>query len=251
MKKPILAFAIFFATTVHAQNIHPRIELYAAPGFFLEQLNNDSLIPPDRRMHSRLGDIVSYGMQYRFSQKNKRLLLKTGIGFSERNYSLNKYSLDGFFVSLFSFGLGSKKDTFAVAYVKLTNRYLQIPVSVAWLFTRPDKGKVVTLSAGINFHSDFLLKSKARIDTDSSYYIPSAEGLNELQDKYTSGATKYVLTAEPYFETSINIYKGIGFYTQFSPFSFYASKLNQEYTSSTFNVFNFSFGLFYNFNNKR
>ena len=92
--KPVL-FAIFFilSTYIQAQITTPRLEVFAAPGLFFEQLSNDELVPPGRQNNSRLGDVVSFGMQVAMPLKNQRFTLKGGAGFSQRHYSLNKYGL--------------------------------------------------------------------------------------------------------------------------------------------------------------
>lgn len=248
MRKTILVFCLLVSIKLtYAQNSQ-RLELYAAPGLFFEQLNSDSLVPPDRRNHSRLGDVVSYGLQYKIPFNNPRFSAKAGLGFSTGHFSLNKYSIDDLFIALFAFDSPPRKDTFAVSYVRLTNNYLQVPVSFAWSFSRKKSHNPVNASVGINIRSDFLLKSNAQVDVDSSFYRPTANSIEQLQQKYTSGATKYVLTIEPYLETSFNIYRGLGFYTQFRPISFYSMRLNKDYTSSTSELLGFTFGLYYNLN---
>ena len=103
MKYILVLIFLFFNSCIQAQNIKPKLEVYAAPGFFFEQLSGDSLVPPEKRNHARLGDISSFVLQAAVPLKNQRWLIKGGVGFSQRHYSLSKYSIGDFITSLFLF----------------------------------------------------------------------------------------------------------------------------------------------------
>jgi len=210
---------------------------------FFEQLSNDELVPPHRQNHSRLGDVVSYAVQVATPMKNQRFTIKAGIGFSQRHYSLNKYSLDDFFISLFLFDSPLRRDSFSLSYVRFTNNYLQVPVSCSYTLTRPKHN--FQLATGINLRSDFLVGRKANVIFDSIYKIPQQSDIIASKKLYTGNASTFVFTAEPYIEGSFAIHKNLGMLFQFRPFSFYSSKLDRRLTTSTVELFSFTFGAFY------
>lgn len=103
MKLLLPAIFVFIFTATNAQINQPKIEVSALPGFFFEQLSADSLVPPERRNKTRLGDVNSYVIQVAIPLKNKRFTIKAGAGFSQRHYSLNKHGIDDFFIAFFLF----------------------------------------------------------------------------------------------------------------------------------------------------
>jgi hypothetical protein len=244
MKLFLLIISTCILLNCRSQNTFPKLEMYAAPGLFFEQLNNDSLIPPKRHNSSRLGDVVSYSMQSVWTLKNQRWIFKGGIGFSQRHYSLNKYSIGDFFTALFLFDSPPRYDSFNISYVRFTNNYFELPVSFARILTKP--GHNFQSTVGINVRSSLLLKSSADITFDNTY-TPTQPDSMVVKKAYTQNASKFVLIAEPYIDGSFKIYKNAGGYFQFRPFSFYASRLNTEFTSSTVEFFSFAFGLYYSF----
>ena len=243
MKNIFIIIFLIFCICSQAQNIKPELQVYAAPGFFFEQLSSDILVPPEKRNHSRLGDVTSFAVQAAVPFKNQRWLVKGGIGFSERHYSLSKYSIGDFITSLFLFDSPLRKDSFAISYVRFTNNYFQVPVSFVYMLNKPVNG--FHIYAGLNFRADFLAKSNVEIDFDSAYKIPNASDINAAQKTYTANATKFVFTIEPYLEGSFTIYKKIGGFIQFRPLSFYSSALDKRLTTSTGELFSFTFGASY------
>src|SRR6478752_2482636 len=93
MKLILLAIFLSFSMYAQTQYTTPRIEGYVAPGLFSEQLSDDALIPPKHTNDSRIGDVVSYGVQFAAPLKNQRFTIKAGLGFSQRHYSITKYTL--------------------------------------------------------------------------------------------------------------------------------------------------------------
>ena len=243
MKNILVIIFLCFCIYSEAQNIKPQLQVYAAPGFFFEQLSRDSLVPPEKRNHSRLGDVTSFALQAAVPLKNKHWLIKAGAGFSQRHYSLSKYSIGDFITSLFLFDSPPRKDSFALTYVRFTNNYFQVPVSFAYMLNKPVNG--FHLYAGLNLRADFLTKSKAEINFDSTFKIPDANDIDAAQKTYTANATKFAFTVEPYIEGSFTAYKKIGAFIQFRPLSFYSSSLDKRLTISTAEVFSFTFGATY------
>lgn len=244
MKYILLPAFLFLNICIQAQNIKPKLEAYAAAGFFFEQLSSDSLVPPEKRKHSRLGDVSSFALQAGVPLKNQRWLFKGGVGFSERHYSLSKYSIGDFFIAIFSFD-SPRRDSFNISRVRFTDTYFQMPLSFAYLLNKPENN--FHLYAGLNIRPDFLIKNKADVRFDSAYKIPSASDIVTAQKIYTANAAKFVLTVEPYLEASLDIHKKIGAFIQIRPFSLYSSSLNKQLTTSTAEFLSFTFGATYSF----
>ena len=243
MKLSLSAIFVFIFTATYAQVNQPKIEVSALPGLFFEQLSADSLIPPGRRNKTRLGDVTSYAIQLAKPLKNKRFTIKAGAGFSQRHYSLNKYSINDIFTAFFLFDSPARTDSFNLSYMRFTNNYFQVPVSASYTITRPVNN--FQLAVGLNLRSDFLIKSDAAVVFDSTYKIPSSPDIAMAKSIYARNATNYVLTIQPYIEGLFNVYKKLGLFFQFSLLSA-STKLDTRLTTSTTGIFDFSFGAFYN-----
>lgn len=245
-----MKYLVFFVTAflavsiVQAQKPLPRLEAYTGGGLFFEKLNSDTLVPAARRNKQRLGDVSSLGLQLVLQPAKQRWLVKAGIGFSLRHYSMNKYSVGDFFTSLFLFDAPVRQDTTTISYVRLTNKYLQFPVSVAYRLAGSSTS-TATLTAGVNLRNDFLLSSQAQVNFDAAYLQPSAAAVNGFKNLYTKHAATYVLTVEPYIQGWVLINKGLGLFMQVRPFSFYASRLDNRFTSSTTELIGGTVGIVY------
>ncbi|HWB24322.1 MAG TPA: hypothetical protein VG738_02530 [Chitinophagaceae bacterium] len=250
MKKLLSAACfILLAIAASAQKNLPRIELYAAPGLFFEQLNSDALVPKKEHNHSRLGDDVSFGAVATIATNSSRWLFKGGLGLKQMHYSMAKYNLGDFFVDLFLFDAGPRaSDTFALSYVRFTNNYVEVPLSAAYAITRRHKG-LPGLAVGINIRPAFLLNSNPDLRVDS-FVSPRAspQTVSALRKLYTKDATKTIVTVEPYFEGSFFVYQRLGLVMQLRPFTFYSSKLNGKFTAGTQGILGYTFGVIYDFN---
>lgn len=250
MKHFALFIAIVLTTSaLSAQKLLPQLEAYTGGGLFFERLNSDTLVPTARRNKQRLGDVSSLGLQVVLQPAKERWLIKAGLGFSLRHYSMNKYTIGDFFTSLFLFDAPARRDTTTISYVRLTNKYLQIPVSVAYRLAG-SATSTATLTAGVNLRSDFLLSSQAQVDFDAAYLQPTAATVNGFKQLYTKQAASFVLTVEPYIQGSVLIYKGLGLFMQVRPFSLYASRLDNRFTSSTTELIGGSVGIVYQFGSR-
>ncbi len=245
MKLILLAVSLSLFIYTQAQYTAPRIEASFAPGLFFEQLSNDALVPPDHANSSRLGDVVSFAMQYAAPLKNERFTLKAGLGFSQRHYSINKYSFGEFISSIFLFDSPYHGDTFNLSYVRFTNNYFQVPLSGSYTLTRPRHN--FQLAIGLNLRSDFLIGRKAEVVFDSAYKIPQPGDIQSAKQVYTRNASTFVFTAEPYIEASFSVHKNLGLLFQFMPLSYYSTPLDKRLTVTTVEFFSFKFGAFYSF----
>ena len=243
MKYFLLAAFLFGFIFSKAQYVNPKLELHITPGLFSEQLSNDALIPPNRTNDNRIGDVVSYAVQYAMPLKNQRFTIKAGIGFSQRHYSLNKYSFGDFLFGLFLFDSPYRGDTFNLSYVRFTNNYFQIPVSGSYTLTRPRHN--FQLAVGLALSSNFLTSKKVKIIFDSTYKIPEQSDIDMANESYTHNTSTFVFTAQPYVEGSFSVYKKLGLLFQFGLPSYYSSSLDKRLTTSTVDIFSFTFGAFY------
>jgi hypothetical protein len=245
----LTAYVTLLTGYTFGQNTQPRLELYTAPGLFFEGLNSNTLVPKRQQNNSRLGDDVSYDFLTSFTTRNSRWVIKGGLGYRQRHYSLAKYNVGDFFIDLFLFDASPRpRDTFALSRVRFTNNYIDVPLSVAYGIGRRRKG-LPWFTAGINVRLGFLTESSAVIEADSSILpLPTPQETNVFKKIYTQGATKLTLSVEPYLEGSFFVYKGIGLIGQLRPFSFYSSRLNKTFTTGTLEVFGCSAGLIYDFN---
>ena len=243
----LIFLVVFFLLSIctRAQLTTPRLEVFVAPGLFFEQLSNNELVPPARQNGSRLGDVVSFGMQMALPLKNQRFTVKGGAAFSQRHYSLNKYGFEDFFIGLFLFDSGPLTDSFNLSYIRFTNSYLQVPLSCSYTVT--NTAHRFQLAIGLNFRNDFLVGRKAQIIFDSAYKIPEPGDIITAKNLYTRKTSKYVFTAESFVEGSFPFNKNIGMLFQLRPFSFYSSPLDRRLTTSTIELFSFTFGAFYSF----
>ena len=248
MKTVLTCYAFLWAITAFAQNNLPRLELYAAPGFFIEGLNGDNLVPQKERNSHRIGDDVAYGIASTLQVHESRWVIKAGIGYRVRHYSLSKYSITDIFTNLFLFDAGPRRDTFAISRVKFTNKYVEVPLSIAFFLTRPGDG-IGGISIGLTMRPGFLVSSNPQLSIDSSVRaLPSPQATADLKRAYAQNATKTTLTVEPFFESSFFISNGVGILLQVRPFSIYSSRLNNRFTISTNEILGTTFGIMYDFN---
>jgi hypothetical protein len=239
-------FTIIFSSIivfVNAQYKNTKLQVYITPGLNTIQLGDNDLIPPNKKNVSRIGDVVSFGLQVASPLKNKRFTLSAGVGFSQRHYSLTKYSFADFISGLFLFDSPYHGDTFNLSYVRFTNNYFQVPVSGTYTLTRPYHN--FQLAVGLSLRSDFLVSNKAAITFDSTYKVPQASDIEAAQKSYTANTSKFVFTAAPYVESSFNVSRKTGLLFQFSFPSYYSSRLDKTLTKSTVELFSFTFGAFY------
>ena len=219
------------------------IEAYAVPFLFTAKLSSDSLVPPSYKNGNRLGDGASYGVQYG-QLYGEHILIKAGLGFSTREYSLVKYNLDDLFTALFLFDSPYHVDSFAIARVQYKLNYLDIPLTIAY-----ERGRraAVQLSYGLTARLQFATNKKATITPDysSPAYVPS--NLDEAEDVYKQNVNSFVISVEPYGDLSFRIYKGFGIYFRLMPFSFYASSLDHRISTSETEFLGSGFGATYRF----
>ena len=238
----IVLLPLFFFTK--AQTRKGRIEAYATPSLFSTQLSNDSLVPPKRRGTTRLGDVSCFGLQYGVPITS-HLLVKAGIGYTIRHFSMNKYGLDDFFTALFAFDSSPRKDSFAISNVRYTNRYVEVPLSVS--FGSNNLSKRLHLNYGMNVRLQFLIKSNVTIipDATASFILPAE--MAQIQHAYTKDMNSFVLAVEPFMDVNMRIYKGAGVYFRCKPFALYASPLSSRVTKGEAEFLGTGFGIWYQF----
>jgi hypothetical protein len=243
MKNIFTAIFLFVVFTANAQYKNPRIQAYISPGVTLVQLSHDDLVQAKKQGNSRVGDVLSLGLQAVLPLKNNRFAVSAGLGFSQRHFSINKYSLDDFFNSLFLFDYLNPGDSFQLTRVRFTNNYLQAPVAFSFTITKPKRN--FQLATGLKLKPDFLISSQAQVDFDSTYRIPGAKDIKAAQKTYTANASRFIFTASPYFEATFNCPKKWGMLFDITLPSFYSTVVDKRLTKSSVELFSFTFGAFY------
>lgn len=250
MKK--LALLCCFASamlTTFCQATKPKIDIYAAPGIFIEGLNNNVLVPKSEQDGGRIGDDASFGAVVNLPVRKGIFMVKAGLGYHEMHYSMSKYSIGDFIGALFLFDAPYSHDTFPISRVRFTNKYLEVPLAFAFHISHR-RNDLNGLSVGVYVKPSFLLNSHADITADTfASRTPPSPGLQRAYQKlYTQDATKFTLIVQPYIEWSFNINNGLGFITQIRPLSWYSSPLNKKFTNFTAQLFGFTAGVVYDFN---
>ncbi len=245
MKRLLCLFTLLMiAPAIFAQFSSGQIEAYASAGLFSTKLSHDSLVP--QRMHgkTRLGSLASYGIQYGVPV-SKSVMLKAGIGYSTRTYSVVKYSNNLLFLFILPFGSYSY-DSFPIARVQYHTRYLEVPLSFDYNVSRPKAG--VQVHFGGTARLQFLANDKTTVTPDDdSGTNNNPAGIETAEKLYAGDVKKFVFTLEPYMDVSFRIYKGIGAYYRIKPFSLYASPLNNKVATREGEFLGSGVGLWYRF----
>jgi len=239
-----LSLSFFFQAI--SQNNNPRIELYTAPGLFLEKLNYDSLVPTFQRGNTRFSTAVSFATQYSYPLFNQRIWVKMGIGYSKRYFSLTNTGLDQDRSWFLPLGNPPRQDSIIISYIKFRNTYLQIPISISLIRSHDVAKKRTRALLGLNLRFEYLMRNNAEITAYSrSGGSITKEAVEQLKSIYTKDATKWVVVLSPFIEFSSYIHKNLGMFLQFEPVSLYASKLNSRVTASTIEFYSYKFGFYY------
>lgn len=215
----------------------------------MEQLNESALVPAGSRNSGRLGDDFLFGSTIKMPLWKGWGSIGAGVGYKQMHYSISKYSISDIIGALFLFDGGNRVDTFPLSRVRFINSYIEVPVSIS--FHLPNRqGNLFGFSAGLNVKPGFLLKSKPQLTFDAT---PDAAPIpitdqQKLATAYTKDASRVVITIQPYVEWSMSLSKGFGMGVQLWPLSYYGSKLNNRFTSYTFEIINFSANFIYDFN---
>jgi len=251
MKKSALLICLFLSAVSHAfcQPTSPRVDVYGSQGLFLEQINEDELVPKGNRNAARVGDNFSFGGTIKMPLWKGWGSIGAGIGYKQTHYSLSKYSIGDIIGALFLFDGGRGADTFPLSRVRFVNSYIEVPLSISFHLPNRD-GNLFGFSAGLHVKPGFLLKSRPELTfeaTPSSAPIPAADQ-QKLAAVYTKDASKFIICIQPYAEWSMSFSKGFGMGVQLWPLSYYSSRLNNKFTSFSVEVINFSASFIYDFN---
>lgn len=240
----ILSICLLLCTICLAQtNSNQQIEVFEMPQLFTATLSSDSLVPPKQRKVSRLGDEAIFGFQYG-RMLGKHFLIKAGIGFSTRHYSMTKYSIGDIIGDLFLFDSPPQHDSFPISRMQYTLHYFEVPINIS--YEKANRHAAVQFHYGLMTRLQFLTQSKAAITIDSSSFV-SLDHVAQAEKVYANDVNSFVFTIQPYADLSFRLYKGLQLYMRFSPFSFYSSSLNKRISTSQSEFFGVGLGITYHF----
>ena len=210
-------------------------------GIGLVTYSNDSLVPPKRRGKSRFDDLSFINGYFSFSLRNPRYNFKTGIGYSHRDFQLNKNNLGDFFIAIFSFG-SNPSDTFKIQQVKMNSQYLNVPIGFSYRLTK-DKNKVVEFRVGLQVNSSFLVGQQVTVTFDPFYFTPTPQQAIEIEKEYAATERTFVISIQPRMDLRVRIYRNMGLFTNLQPVIINLKSYNtrlvktRSYSSASFGVY--------------
>lgn len=244
MKRLIcLPLFLLLVSVCFAQFSKGQLDAYATPGLFNVKFSHDGTVPERQQGRSRLGSLGCYGIQYGVSV-SKRIMLKAGVGYTSRKYSMVKYAGDPFFI--FYFFSDQSSDPFPISRIQYNNSYIEAPLAFEY---NPSVLKSdLQVHFGFNARLQFLAKAKVTITPDDSQPAnTSPDAIRATETYYVDDVNSFVITLEPYMDIWIRLHKGLGIYYRIKPVSFYASRLNQKTTTSQIEFIGGGVGLSYHF----
>lgn len=246
----LVCFSIIFCliySSCFAQFSSGHLEAYVSPGLFTARFSHgNSMVPQGMQGRTRIGSIVSYGIQYGVPA-GKRVSLKAGIGYSTRQYSMVQYrDANILFLFIIPFAPAQPIDSFPISRLQYNNRYVEVPLSFDYNVSR--NKAAVQVHFGLNARLQFLASAKIiATPNDQSANFNDPAIVHQAEQRYADDVKKFVFTLEPYMDVSFRIYKGIGVYYRTKPVSLYASTLNHKVTDSQAEFLGSGFGVWYQF----
>lgn len=227
--KPALAALILLQCAAASAQVNASYRIDFLPVGALGRFTTDSLVAPGR--HGKLsatGDVqVSAG--YTFGTKNPALSFTAGIGYSQKQLVMNKRNAFDFLVAVLAFG-GFRNDTFAVAKVRLHNKYVSVPVALNYCLTKNLRHRV-RFGTGLQVNGSFLVKKEALLEFDPSAAAPTVDQAREMQERYRQTAARFVMGFYPQLDMYIRVHKGFGVVGGLQPLYFYLTSTSPRLTS--------------------
>lgn len=161
MKPAVLFLLLFIFCDVFAQQKPFAIEAEVTGSFFTITFRKDSLVPPKRQGKTSFADGLSVNAYFLFTRPDTSLKIRTGIGYNETHFRMNKNNLGDFIVAIFSFG-AQNRDSFQINNVDITSRYLNLPLGISYRLAKGRKKKVEA-HCGLQLNSSFLISSRSKV----------------------------------------------------------------------------------------
>jgi hypothetical protein len=242
MKIYLTAISILVCCMIHAQKKSNTVLAETGGAISLQSFTQDSLVPPRRKGKIAAADDLHASVQYLFSLPGTQLKLRAGIGYAERHFSLNKTSFGDMFTAIFGFG-AVRQDTFHLSQVRMTNKYINIPVGFSYRLAH-GRPKRVEVHAGVQVNNLFLISSQASGRFDSAYHIPTPAEKTRVENEYGHTATKYVSSLYPRIDLRIAVIRQLGINLTLQPLMVYFNSTNKRILQNSTSFAGFA-GLYY------
>lgn len=199
----------------------------------LFRFSKDSLVPPKRQGKTGVSSDGYAGVYFLFSLHNPAFKYKVGIGYTERGFTLNKYSFGDFFTSLFLFDSYGNSDSFHLQSVHIRNQYVNIPVGFSYRLSK-NKRRICEVYTGIQLNSNILVTSNAAANFDSIYIIPTTSQKNAVEKRYAQTSGRFLVSLMPRMDLRFTVYRELGIDMTLFPFIFDINSSNKELISGAF-----------------
>lgn len=241
---PIIGLLEILSCQLIAQKNIQSLEVNLTGGFSSFAYKNDAMVIPRRRGSLGFGNDVTVALEYQHHFTRQRLAIKTGIGYSEKEFEMKKYTLGDLFVGLLPFG-GLKPDTFYLSNAKVKGRYLAFPLSVTYRLSR-NLNHAAQFFFGLQVSSFFRISTVSSVGFDPNYFRGSLALRDPLSRQYAQQVVPFIFSISPHIDLRIRCYKNIGVLFNLFPITFYCSSWTRSMTSSASN-FNGNLGIYYQF----
>lgn len=221
--KPVFTLCCFFLLlqSIKAQSGAKTIRADISGIFYITQFQQDSLVPPKRRGRRGVVTELMANSYYEFTLKNLRWKYKAGIGYSQKEMVLNKYSLGDILFAFFPFS-SFQPDTFRIQSIRYKYDYLNVPLGFAYRLTRKSTNWFQA-QVGLQANVGFCINKNVVLKFDPTVPPPSPSETDQLKGIYNTGASSVVVGLLPRLDLNARIYKSVGI---FYGVQFYTLQLN-------------------------
>jgi len=239
----IIVILLIAESSFSQSNGKYRAEVDLTAGFSIMRFTHDSLVPPKRKGKLTIGDDMMVNAYLAFTL-GKGHEIRTGLGYGERNFSLNKNTLGDIFIAIFSWGIHPYPDTFRLSQVRMRSDYLNIPFGYTKIFGK-GANKKVQVRGGLQVNTSFLVNRRVRLVFDPSY-TPSPAEQEQIRESYQNTMETFVLSFQPKMDVYFLLWKGAGIQLGLIPFMFYVNSWNKSLATNGTTISS-TLGIHYNF----
>ena len=240
----ILLFLLSIMGELSAQKNIQSLELNFTGGLSTFGYSNDTLVIPHRRGSLGFGDDYTVNLEYQFHFAKQRIAIKTGLGFSQKEFNMQKYGLGDIIAGLLPFA-GFKPDTFYLRTINVKGKYLSVPLSISYRLSK-NLNHAVQFFAGVQMNTFFRVGNASDIEFDTDYFQGALALRDPLSRTYKQQVASLLVSISPHIDLRIRCYKGFGLSFNLFPISFYCNSFTRSMTTNSSN-FNGTMGIFYQF----
>jgi len=227
-----------------AQTGSHTVEADFTGGVTVFHFTKNELVAPKRRDKTGWGDEVIANGYILFATTTPRLMIRTGVGYTERYINMNKFGLGDLFVAIIAFG-NVDRDSFKVSRVQLQSKYINIPAGFSYDVTTNARQRVHFI-AGLQMNASFATSKKATIVFDETYLVPTAAERAETERIYENTVSGVILGMQPRVDLDIRIHKGAGIKLNLVSFMLYPVSWNKKLATNFFSMGS-GMGVYYKF----